>query len=73
MTLEADIRKLKQRLSDRLLGIQGVSGIGIPGGRLTVYLAEDSEAVRQGVADLFQAEAPGTPVSYVVTGAFRRQ
>ncbi len=70
---EADLREIKRRLSPRLLGIRGVSGLGIPGGRLTVYLVEDSETVRKEVEAALAAEAPGTAVAYVVTGAFRRQ
>ena len=40
MTVDAELQELKRRLSPRLLSIPGVSGVGIPGGKLTVYLAE---------------------------------
>ncbi len=73
MDVEADPRELKRRLSPRLLGIRGVSGLGVPGGKLTVYLAEDSEAVRKQVEAILASEAPGARVAYVVTGAFRPQ
>lgn len=67
----ADVREVKRRLSPRLLGIRGVSGVGIPGGKLTVHLAEDSDAARKEVETVLASEAPGTTVAYVVTGAFR--
>lgn len=70
---DVDLREVKRRLSPLLLGIPGVSGLGIPGGKLTVYLAEDSEAVRKEVEAVLASEAPGTTVAYVVTGAFRPQ
>jgi hypothetical protein len=61
---------VKQKLSP-LLRIPGVSGVGTPGGKLTVYLAEDAEPVRRQVAALVDREVPGTPINYVVTGTFR--
>ncbi len=64
-------RELKRRLSSRLLAIRGVSGVGIPGGRLTVYLEEDSEAVRKNVETVLATEGGGAPVAFVVTGALR--
>jgi hypothetical protein len=62
---------IKQKLSPLLLRIPGVSGVGTPGGRLTVYLAEDAEPLRRQVAAVVDREVPGTPISYVVTGTFR--
>ena len=69
----ADIRALKQRLSPRLLDIAGVSGVGIRGGNLAVYLEVDSEPVRQVVAGVVATEAPNVSVAYVITGPFRAQ
>jgi hypothetical protein len=73
MTSDADLRQLKRRLSHRLLRIDGVCGIGLPNGRLTVYLAEDSAGVRRDVDTVLATEAPYTPVAYVATGSFRAQ
>ena len=44
-----------------------VSGVGTPGGKLTVYLTEDSEDVRRDVSGVVEREAPGVDVAYVVT------
>ena len=66
-----DVEALRSRLSPRLLGLAGVSGVGIPGGRLTVYLTDDSPAVRRSVTEMVEAEAKNVPVDFVVTGTFR--
>ena len=66
-----DPRTLKKRLSPGLMNIAGVSGVGISGGTLAVYLEVDSDAVRQAVEKVVGNEAPDVPVTYVVTGKFR--
>ena len=70
---DSNLREKKRQLSPILLAIPGVSGIGIPGGVMTVYLQEDSESVRRQVADVVSRNTPDIPVRYVVTGAFRAQ
>jgi hypothetical protein len=49
---------LKKRLSPGLLDISGVSGVGISGGTLAVYLEVDSDAVRQAVEKVVGNETP---------------
>jgi hypothetical protein len=68
-----EIEEIKRRVSPKLLQTKGVSGVGIQSGALTVYLAEDSDDVRRDVAALLEAEEPGTPVKFLVTGTFRAQ
>lgn len=71
-----DISELKRLLSVRLLRLQGVSGVGIPQGHLTVYLKSDSSEVKRKVAEVVEKEAPGTLVRYELTGqiaAYRTQ
>jgi hypothetical protein len=60
-------------LSSRLLSTAGVSGVGVPKGKLVIYLAKDTKAVRDKVAATLLAEAPGVPFDYVVTGKFEAQ
>ncbi len=71
MIIDSNLREVKRRLSPRLLDIDGVSGVGLPGGALTVYLAKNTDAVRNGVAAVVESEAPGVPIAYVETGPFR--
>ena len=66
-----ELLNVKKRLSAGLLNIGGVSGVGISGGTIAVYLETDSEAVRQEVKKVVAAEAENVPVTYVVTGKFR--
>jgi len=64
---------LKQLLSPILLGIKGVSGLGLPGGRLTVYLEADDADVRREVEAAIAKVAPGTRTLYEITGRFTKQ
>jgi hypothetical protein len=64
---------VKKKVSPQLLSVAGVSGVGVPQGRLTVYLAEDTPTVRRSVADTLQQLECDTPVDFVLTGPFRAQ
>ncbi len=69
---EADVKALKNRVAPRLLAIDGVTGLGTPGGVLVVYLENDSPALRREVDAALRAEGvPETRV--VVTGGFKAQ
>jgi len=67
------LRTVKKRVSSQLLALAGISGVGISGGRLTVYLEDDSEVMRQAVDKVVRNIAPGVPVLFVVTGKFHAQ
>jgi hypothetical protein len=63
----------KRRLSPRLLGLDGVSGLGLPGGRLTVYLVADTAEVRRRVLEVVAELEPGAKPLFEVTGPLRPQ
>lgn len=63
---------MKRRLAPRLLGVEGVTGVGVREGCLVVYLDSRREATLRRVAALIEAESPRTPFECVVTGPFRR-
>lgn len=67
----SDPRKLKQLISDHVLRVDGVTGVGIPGGTLTVYLARDDAHTRERVEQLLRRHAPGVRHSISITGEFR--
>jgi len=67
-----ELNARKSRLSPRLLALQGISGVGLGDGCVAIYLEMDSADVRQRALALVDAEAPGTPVAFHVTGAFRK-
>ena len=72
MPPEVDLKALKNRLAPRLLAIDGVTGLGTPGGVLVVYLENDSAALRREVDAALKAE--GVPETHVVvTGGFKAQ
>ena len=69
---ETELRSIKKRVAP-LLHIAGISGVGMSGGRLAVYLEGDSDTVRRAVEQVVRNAAPGVSVTYVVTGKFRTQ
>jgi hypothetical protein len=68
-----DPTALKRRLSPRLLDVDGVSGLGLPGGNLTVYLVADSDETRRKVREIVEKLAPGAEMLFEVTGPLRPQ
>jgi len=70
-----DVMKLKRLVSSRLLQIPGVSGVGLPGDRLTVYLDHDydSDRLRSEVRAVVRSIAPSAEVAFLVRGPFRAQ
>ena len=71
MAADNDLIALKQRLSPHLLEVDGVSGVGVGGDRLNVYLEEDTQRIRDQVGKIIGEHAPNATVSFVVTGGFR--
>jgi hypothetical protein len=60
--------EVKARLGGRLLAVPGVSGVGVPGGALTVYLEKDSPEARCACEEIVRADGSGAEVRFVVTG-----
>jgi hypothetical protein len=73
MGAEDDLLELKRRVTDRLLALEGVSGVGIRRGTLTVYLVRDDDWIRRSVHNVIEDEAPGVPFNTFVTGMFKKQ
>ncbi len=63
----------KRRLSRRLLDEPGVSGVGIQGDRLVVYLVGDAPAVRRKAQEAARQVGVTAPLLFEVTGEFRAQ
>jgi hypothetical protein len=68
-----DPRALKRKVSSQILQVPGVSGIGVPGGRLTVYLEDDSDEVKNRVREVLKTVSPETAVVFQVIGTFAKQ
>jgi hypothetical protein len=69
----SDPRALKRKISPQILRLPGVSGIGVPNGRLTVYLESDSEDIRERVREVLKTVSPEADVVFLVTGKFAKQ
>ena len=63
----------KRKLSRRLLDEAGVSGVGIRGDRLVVYLTADESSVKKKAQDIAREVDVATPLVFEVTGEFRKQ
>ncbi len=72
-TKDSDPKAIKQKISSQILQLPGVSGIGIPEGRLTIYLEVDSDDIRERVREVLKTVSPETDVIFMVTGKFSRQ
>ena len=68
-----DPKALKRKISPQILQLPGVSGIGVPSGRLTVYLEVDSGDVREKVRRVLDTVSPESEVVFMVTGKFSKQ
>lgn len=69
---ESSLLDIKRRLSPKLMPLECVSGVGIAGAKLEVYLVREAAADElKKIKDLIDTEAPGTEVEFVTTGEFR--
>ena len=67
------ILEVKRRISDALLDGGGVSGVGVRGKNIVVYVESDDAATRTRVEQVASRLAPGVTVVYEVTGRFGKQ
>ncbi len=70
---DSSLAEVKRRLSPHLLDLEGVTGVGLPGGQLTVYLVADSEEVRRRVREVIGLFVPEVEPRFEVTGPLRSQ
>jgi hypothetical protein len=67
-----DLAGAKKRVSDSLLPLDFISGVGIQGSGLTVYLARAlAPAEERRVKKILNTEASGKPVEFIETGEFK--
>jgi hypothetical protein len=66
------VEALVSRVSGRLMAeVDEVVGLAPAGTSLEVYLAKDSDSAKAAITRFLDREAPGTLVSYVVSGEFQ--
>ena len=73
MAGQIDLKDVKGRVTQKLMQIEGVSGVGLGTDRIHVYLAEDRDQVRTAVARVMKEEAPEAPFECITTGPFSAQ
>jgi RNA-binding protein YhbY len=73
MAESMSLAEAKRKLSRRLLDEAGVSGVGIRGSRLVVYLEADDPSIRRKARELARQIDTTAPLVFEVTGRFRKQ
>ena len=70
MAASDDLSAIKRRVSSAVLKLGGVSGVGLPERGLTIYLEDDSPAVRDAIASALEPLKLKVDVHWEVTGRF---
>ena len=65
--------EVKRRISDALLDAGGVSGVGLRGESIVVYLETRDKAVRQRIQKTAAMLAPKVSIVFEVAGRFEKQ
>jgi len=73
MAKEKNLAEVKRAASETLLNRPGVSGLGLRGDGVVVYLESDDASIRREVERIIQQIAPSTPVYFERTGRIRKQ
>lgn len=73
MSEQDAIRDAKRQISSALLDTPGVSGVGVRGGRVVVYLEHDDPALEARAKAVAAARVPGVELQFEVSGRFGKQ
>lgn len=68
-----DLKAAKRRISAAILDRPGVSGVGLRGECVVVYLESESAEIRDSLRQAADRAATGVPVIFEVAGTFRAQ
>ena len=71
MKPSAKLAGTKRLVSNAVLTIEGVSGVGLPAQGLTIYLEKDAPEVRERVMRALAPLGLATPVHWQVTGKLK--
>ena len=73
MAKEKTLAEVKRAASKTLLNRPGVSGLGLRGDGVVVYLESDDSGIRQEAERIVKQIAPSTPVYFELTGRIEKQ
>jgi hypothetical protein len=73
MAKEKTLAEIKRAASKTLLNRPGVSGLGLRGDGVVVYLESDDAGIRQEAERIVQQIAPSTPVYFELTGRIEKR
>jgi hypothetical protein len=71
--VQETLLEVKRRISDAVLDLNGVSGIGLRGESVVVYLESDDARTRARVQKMTARLAPKVSIVYEVAGRFEKQ
>ena len=73
MAKEKNLAEVKRAASETLLNRPGVSGLGLRGDGVVVYLESDDASIRREAERIIEQIAPSTPVYFELTGRIKKQ
>ncbi|HEY9463654.1 MAG TPA: hypothetical protein VIR54_11225 [Vicinamibacterales bacterium] len=73
MAKAKNLAEVKRAASETLLNHPGVSGLGLRGDGVVVYLESDDPRIRQEAERVVEQIAPSTPVYFELTGRIGKQ
>jgi hypothetical protein len=73
MAKEKTLAEIKRAASKTLLNRPGVSGLGLRGDGVVVYLESDDAGIRQEAVRIVEQIAPSTPVYFELTGRIEKR
>ncbi len=71
MTPNDALLNAKNAVGKRIMGIEGVAGVGVGQAALNIYLETNDPGVREQVEQILRAHAPGIPFHFVISGEFQ--
>ena len=73
MAKEKTLAEIKRAASKTLLNRPGVSGLGLRGDGVVVYLESDDAGIRKEAERIVEQIAPSTPVYFELTGRIEKR
>jgi hypothetical protein len=73
VSTQEPIRETKRRISSALLDTPGISGVGLRGERVVIYLERDDAKLRQHASTVAKGIAPDVSLLFEHSGPFSKR